>query len=184
MRLNNVLNILRNHLVGYDGLSEVEIENVGENRTTPPQSILISLIKIEEETTLRNGRHAKINQSFKMVFKNRPVQTNLYVLFSCNHTVYNNALQKLSQVVEFFQGNNIFTHLDGEDDGTGEKFKLVTELQQLSFEQINFIWSFLGGKQLPSVMYKVKMIPLEAKDKINEEGEPILEINIDGDTSL
>ena len=184
MRINNVLKILKKQLAGYDDIAGVEIVNVGESRTTPAEHVVLTLIKIEEETALRNGPHAKVNQDFKTVYKNRPVYTNLFILCTCNHAVYNTALQKLSQIVEFFQGQNIFTHLDGEYDSTNEKFKLIVELQKLSFEQINYIWGFLGGKQLPSVLYKVRMIPLEAKDKINDKGEPILQINIDGNTSF
>jgi len=193
MRINNVLKILKDHLDGYDDLKgTVKIENIGEKNTVGnPGEIFLTLVKIAEESTLKNGRYSKVNQNFKTVYKNRPIQTNIFVLFSCNHSAYNSALKKLSQVVEFFQGQNVFTHLDGQsgidtsldEEENNEKFKLVAELQDLSFEQTNYIWSFLGGKQFPSVLYKVRMIPLEAKEKQNGEGEPILEININSNAS-
>ena len=193
MRIHNVLKILKDHLEGYEDLSgKVKIENIGEkNSVGNPGEIFITLVKVSEEATLKNGRYSKVNQNFKTVYKNRPIQTNLFVLFACNHGSYNVGLQKLSQVVEFFQGQNVFTHLDGQsgvdtalgEEETREKFKLVIELQDLSFEQTNYIWSFLGGKQFPSALYKVRMIPLEAKEKQNAEGEPILEININSNAS-
>ncbi|HHB52242.1 MAG TPA: DUF4255 domain-containing protein, partial [Saprospiraceae bacterium] len=165
----------------------VVVENIGS--TTEKNKVIITLIKIAEENTLRNGKYSRIDQSFKTAYKNRPVFTNLYVLFSCNHGDYNAALTKLSQVVEFFQGQSVFTHLDGLNGVVGvvgdvnEKFKLIVELQEMSFEQINYIWSFLGGKQLPSVLYKVRMIPIEAL-KINGQGTPIMEINIDDNAGI
>lgn len=187
MRINTVLQILKAHLLRYDDLAgKVKIANVAETAALSADMILISLVKISEENTLRNGKYSKLNQNFKTVYKNRPIHANLFVLFSCNHTDYNLSLTMLSQVVEFFQGQNVFTHLDGQNGvinnigNPDEKFKLILELQDLSFEQINYIWSSLGGKQLPSVMYKVRVIPLEAKGKQNGEGEPILEVNING----
>lgn len=187
MRINSVLQLLKKHLEGYNDFSTfdgVVVGNIGG--IEDKDKVVITLIKMSEENALRNGKYSKINQDFKTVYKNRPVFTNLYVLFSCNHGNYNLALTKLSQVVEFFQGQNVFTQLDGQSGMVNnnrnlqEKFKLIVELQDLSFEQINYIWGFLGGKQLPSVLYKVRMLPIEAVDKQIGEGEPILEVNIDG----
>ena len=185
MRINNVLKILSGHLKGYVS-GDVDLENIGINNDTSTSGrILVSLVKISEERTLRNGKYAKVNENFKTVYKNRPVFTNLHVLFTCNHKDYNLALDKLSEIIEFFQGENVFTHLGGQNGGAAEKekFKLIVELENLSFEQTNFMWSFLGGKQLPSVLYKVRMIPLEAVDKQKGEGKPILEVNINGNTN-
>ena len=38
---------------------------------------------------------------------------------------------------------------------------MTVELQSLGYEQLNQIWAFIGGKQLPSVIYKVRMIVLQ-----------------------
>jgi hypothetical protein len=32
------------------------------------------------------------------------------------------------------------------------------KLQSLSYEQLNQMWGFIGGKQLPSVIYKFRMV--------------------------
>jgi len=39
--------------------------------------------------------------------------------------------------------------------------KLTVELQSLNYEQLNQIWAFVGGKQLPSVIYKVRLVSLQ-----------------------
>ncbi len=186
MRINTALTILKEHLIEYDGIGDaVLVSNIAEPTGQPANSILLTLIKVSEEKTLKNGRYSKVNQNLKTVYKNRMVYTNLFVLFACNHGNYNTALTKLSQVIEFFQGKNVFTHLDGKNAVTSngdkdEKFKLIVELQDVSFEQNNYIWSSLGGKQFPAVLYKVRMVPLEATDQQHGEGEPILEVNISG----
>jgi hypothetical protein len=54
--------------------------------------------------------------------------------------------------------------------------KLTTELQSLSYEQLNQIWAFIGGKQLPSVIYKVRMVSLQGIVPTVIQ-PPIMEIN-------
>lgn len=184
MNIKNALSVIKDHLEKYDAgfKDKILLDNIAEPPSTG--SIILTLIKIEEETSLKNGRYTKITSSLKTEFKNRPVQVNLYILFSAIEK-YETALTNISKVIEFFQGKHVFTHLDGEKDGLGdEKFKLILDLQNQTMEQINHMWGFLGGKQRPSAYYKVRMIPLEAKEKIIDKGEPILTININGNTNL
>ena len=42
------------------------------------------------------------------------------------------------------------------------------ELYTMNFEQVNHLWSTLGGKYLPSVLYKMKMIVIS--DEANQVG--------------
>ena len=115
MRINRVLQIVKEHLAGYYDLAgKVDIWNAGVKTNQPFISILVTLIKIAEENILRNGRFSKKNQNFKIIYENRLVYTNLYILFSCNNTDYNSPLHMLSQVVKFFQGQKVITHLDGQ----------------------------------------------------------------------
>ena len=39
--------------------------------------------------------------------------------------------------------------------------KLTVELQSLNYEQLNQVWAFIGGKQLPSAIYKFRMVVLQ-----------------------
>lgn len=186
MRLHHVLNILQQHLDDYISDATVKVGNVSSRVQADDNSVMLTLVKIEEEHALKNGRYTKLNQQYKTVYKNRPVFTNLYILFASNFTTYTTALARLSQTVEFFQGTNTFTNLQGYTGGndSGEKFKLIVELETLSLEQINYMWSFLGGKQLPSALYKVRMIPLEVEGKIDQTGSTILKVNVDESMAL
>ena len=40
-------------------------------------------------------------------------------------------------------------------------FRFTMELYTPTFEELNFIWGTLGGKQLPSVLYQLNLLPLE-----------------------
>jgi hypothetical protein len=54
---------------------------------------------------------------------------------------------------------------------------LSLDLFSLNFEQINHLWSTIGGKYFPSALYKVRLVTIE--DQTNyANGEPIREIII------
>lgn len=188
MRVSDALRIIQDQLGNYESLEnvDVEIENlVDHNGPVNHSGVIISLLKVEEEFSLKNGKHFKLTESYQVTFKNRKVYTNFYILISC-HEVYLTALANLSMVIEFFQGKNIFTHLDGLPDGVDldENFKLIVELEDFTFEQMNYIWGLFGGLHRPSVIYKVRLIPHEARNKKNNVGEPILKVKLEGSSTL
>lgn len=99
-------------------------------------------------TPTKNGQHVALEPELKI---------NLHVLFSAHFKLYDQALKYLSFVLQFFQAHPVFTseEFPALDSRLG---KLVVELQSLNFEQLNQIWAFIGGKQLPSVLYKVRLV--------------------------
>ena len=54
-------------------------------------------------------------------------------------------------------------------------FKFNLEIYTPTFDELNNIWGTLGGKQLPSVIYKVQLIEIE-RDKKLAESEVITHI--------
>jgi hypothetical protein len=48
--------------------------------------------------------------------------------------------------------------------------KLIVDLCTLNFEQINHLWSTLGGKYLPSVLYKVRQLTIDEDSTVSESG--------------
>jgi len=46
----------------------------------------------------------------------------------------------------------------------------VVDLYTLNFEQVNHLWSTLGGKYLPSVMYKMRQITIDEEYVTGESG--------------
>jgi len=82
----------------------------------------------------------------------------------------------LAYIIQFFQYQNVFTPLSHPALDT-RITKLITDLYTLNFEQINRLWSTLGGKYLPSVMYKVRQITLD-EDAVIAGGGLITEIDI------
>lgn len=135
------------------------VVDVNGKWTIPENQIGVTLVNLEEErsiksqvpeTTLVDGRHVVLQP---------PIHLNLHILFAANFKQYEEALRLLSCVLTFFQSHPVFTPVPY--PGLDPRIeKLSAELQSLSYEQINQVWAFLGGKHLPSLVYKVRMVSL------------------------
>lgn len=176
--IDKALALLRDNLQNYIDLSiggaDVVIDNIGLLETASSDSltkrIVISLVNIEEESTLKNSATVKKGMSNLAIYENAPVFLNLYVLVSCNYsgTEYIHALERLSAVVRFFQSRNSFSHgaISGSNDMPELKFTM--ELYTLTFEQINHLWGSLGGRQIPFVMYKLRLVAITERAMLRE----------------
>ena len=118
--------------------------------------IVLSLVNLEEEKTLRNGKTVIDSNKGNMVHQ-PPLFLNLYLLFSMRFSSYDNAIRHLSNLIQYFQVNTILTPSNAPTMPAGLE-KLVFELVNLSFEQQNNLWMVFGGKHYPSVLYKVRLI--------------------------
>nr|WP_315157130.1 DUF4255 domain-containing protein [uncultured Flavobacterium sp.] len=166
-------------------------ENIGildsqdENADKLKNSVALSLLNIQEETTLKNFPNKSIEDS-KVIYKNSIINLNLYILFSANRDTYLKSLNDISKIIEFFQGKKLFTQANTvyNRDNTAmnniENFKFSVELYTPTFEEMNFIWGTLGGRQIPSALYKISMIQIERNISL-AEGSVISEI--DGNTN-
>ena len=181
-----VLQIIKEELNGYfTDENPVELANIatiasGEDNNEE-SDIILTLINIDEESTLKNVPNYKV-EGTTVSYKNPKVNINLYILFSANNNLYTESLKSVSRIIEFFQGKNVFTHLntnfnrdEAEMQGLGD-FKFITELYTPSFEQLSYIWGVLGGKQYPSVLYKVRLLEIE-RDVLQSQGAVITNIN-------
>jgi len=161
----------------------VKLENIGlldETKLKASDNVLITLVNISEEKTLKNVP-TYIIEADKTVYKNPPVFINLYVLFTACMQKYDHGLIYLSHVINYFQGQSIFTTQNSiikkNKETPIEDFKVIVELYSLTTEQVNYIWSTLGGKQHPFVCYKVRLLQME-KDSTKETRGIITDIHI------
>ena len=155
------------------------IENGGANGNDLSEKIILSLVNIEEEKRLKNSRNYTTNGD-QVNYINPPININLYLLFSANFDNYTTALRRLSQVIEFFQGKYVFTVSDSPNSGFAtdpqmKDLKLILDIHTLNFEQINDLWGSLGGKQVPFVMYRTRLL-LMRRDAVLSSAPPIVEV--------
>ncbi len=179
---------LKEYIQPGAGPDEVVLGNIAFNEAPDQNNIkdkvVLSLVNVEEEGTLKNGRNY-IRTDDRAQYSERPVYLNLYLLITAHYAqAYNTALIRLGSVIEFFQNRKFFDVRsaaplpDGLDPSDPEdaSMYLTMELYTLTFEQINHLWGSLGGKQMPFVMYKVRLVKVH-DNRIYQEGPLIEEIH-------
>jgi hypothetical protein len=144
-----------NNLVDPDG----SIPRMNQNK------VVLSLINIEKETNqpfyiqnkkLENGNYSNFN----------PVERyNLDILISSNFDDYIESLKFLDAVIYFFQINN---YLDASSSSSIPEglTKLEFEYEKNSYHQMHSLWTAMGAKYQPSVIYKMKLVKVQANETV------------------
>lgn len=144
------------------------------NNAELQKRVIVTLVNISEETTLRNSPHF-FPRGETIVKRNPTMYMNLYILVSCGDDDYENGLHKISNVISFFQQKYVFTADNAAASfPSSEIDKIILDLHSLSFEQMNHLWGILGGKYHPSALYCLRLLPVQASD--GREGPAIKEI--------
>jgi hypothetical protein len=122
-------------------------------------NVLVTLVNVSEDNVMKNIAE---NLRGSIGSRTSPKYLNLYVLFSsCNYRSYADSLKVLSQMVSFFEQNPIFTKLadtDQESDMPG--FRLNVDRYAPGFDESNNMWTTMGGKQFPHMLYRVRLIDI------------------------
>ena len=129
---------------------------------------VLTLVNVEEDKVARQQENF-VKTSTTTVYKSPPLYINFYILFSMNRNTYKDCLDYLSQIMTFFQYQNVFTPITHPSLDNSIQ-RLIVDIHNVSFEQANHLWSILGGKYLPSVMYKVRQVTLDENAVISESG--------------
>lgn len=179
-----ILQIISEELNDYLDENAVALANIADadvegNSPGNFPDIALSLINLQEEFALKNIRNDYVNNS-SVTYKNPKVYLNLFILFSVNKSTYTESLKSLTKLIAFFQGKKVFTQANSNYQNVDgieniKSFKFITELYTPTFEELNFIWGTLGGKQKPSVLYKITLLEIE-RDVIAKEGSVISEM--------
>lgn len=89
-----------------------------------------------------------------------PIYIDLHLMFMANFTdrSYADGLEAISRIIAFFQQNPWFTQANAPDLDR-DLDKITLELASLDPVEVNYIMGMLGTKYLPSVFYKLRMLP-------------------------
>lgn len=146
-------------LINPDGTLTENVEN----------KIVISVINLEQETAVKTvGNYINgDNNTFGKV--SPPIYLNLYLLVSANYDSgnYVEALKMLSTVIGVFQSNSYFTK-QLHPDLKRPLEKLTLEIFNLPINELSHIWSGIGAKYVPSIVYKLRMISI-SEDLVTKE---------------
>jgi len=142
--------VILSNLVEGDGSFPREVED----------KIVFFLLKIDEESSLKNrGSFSSEMSSAQYQVKTPPLFLNLHVIFCANfrNQHYIEGLNYLSAVINFFQQHKSIAPTVS--NGLSKRVeKLSFELCKTDFDQLSHIWSSVGSKLLPAVLYKISIV--------------------------
>ncbi len=156
---------LKNRL-GLDE-NKVLLNNLIEGNGSLPQEnqnkIIVSLINIEKETSrpFYNRNKQLPNDSFADT--NLSERYNLDILISANFENYNETLKFLDEVLLFFQINNSIDASSSSNMPDGIP-RLEFEIEKITYHQMQSLWTAMGAKYQPSVIYKMRLITIQGNE--------------------
>ncbi|PCJ21787.1 MAG: hypothetical protein COB04_02380 [Gammaproteobacteria bacterium] len=140
----------------------VVVSNVTEHDGSPVayanNRLVLSLIRIEKDTFPQ----AKPPGQPMGHDGKRLLHFNLYILLMANFSGerYSEGLEMMSSCIRYFQRTPYYDHGNSPDlDRSIEK--LILDVENIDFDQQPGVWNSVGGKCMPSIMYKVRMISVD-----------------------
>jgi len=122
------------------------------------KNLIVTIIRIEEESTLKNFPNQRLVNSggaYKVDKRYPKIYLNYYLLFTAT-LQYDKSVAIINRTIKFFQKNK---KIQFESDG--DDLEINLEIYSPTFEQLNNIWGMFGGKHLPSIIYKARVLALE-----------------------
>lgn len=125
----------------------------GSLNTQIDNKLCVFLQHLEEERIIKNGSYQSSGGM------NPPLHINLFLMFVANFPDpnYTESLRYVSLVLEYFQGNRIMDR-SNTPMLSANVDKISFEYYNLDFNELNNVWSLLGLKYMPSVIYKIKLL--------------------------
>jgi hypothetical protein len=168
-------------------ISNIATLNDGDEYLLSKTAVILSIVNIEEDKTLRN-QSSYINGTNNQNTISRYEQPTKHLILSILFSSYNkdlskylDGIDKLKNVIYFFQQNKSFYYKDDDTELIKyDAFIIKTEIEQahyekitiesisLSSEQLNQMWSYLGSKYMPSVLYKLHLCAIQKSPIIQE----------------
>lgn len=127
-------------IVNQDGSIALQSEN----------KVLVTLLNIEREP---------FSASSQIVGRQK-LSLNILVIFSCHfsNSNYSEAIRFLDLIITYFEEN--YT-LEAQNIYDGNN-KIKIEIETNNLEKVQNIWSTIGAKYLPSVIYKLRLIVVDS----------------------
>ena len=137
-----------------EGLAEIGV--IGNSTDEKPCKLIVSLINIERETA--GGISSPMQRTTEGYIRHAPpllLNLNLMLAAVYDEKRYAESLDILSDTLKFIQSVPIF-----EVGGMAYTVEIVT----LSSQDLNNIWTMLGGQYYPSVVCKLRRLVIDAEE--------------------
>lgn len=157
-RLNDHLRVrfaVAEDLVSLSPLTDAEGKPAQEARNR----LALFLINIARDAVPR----ARRGQGAAVVTQHQPLHMDVYFMIASGHDadLYPEGLKLVSAALMFFQSQPVFTPQTTPDMPQGLT-QLTVEVSNMALEEIGQIWSNLGSRYVPSVMFKMRSVMIDA----------------------
>ncbi|WP_034292904.1 DUF4255 domain-containing protein [Herbaspirillum sp. RV1423] len=152
---------LTEDIVTMSGLVDAE----GHAAPNTNNKLVVFLTNLEKDTVPYRQQNPGEAGALRAVVSSAPLYLNLYVMIAANFNGanYSEALKLISGAIAYFQRFPVFDHQVS--PGLDPRIeKLVLDIENLKIHELSNIWTLLGGKYLPSVLYKVRMVAFDTDD--------------------
>jgi hypothetical protein len=177
-------------------ITNIATLNDGDEFLVSRSPIILSIVNIEEDKTLKNQSiYIKSSNDHNNISRHQhPTQhliiSILFSSYSKDLSKYLDGIDKLKNIINYFQQNNSFysknddselidylTFMNKEEPEKKAYARITLEIISLSMEQLNQMWSYLGSKYMPSVLFKMRLYTVQSMTTIEET--VIKEVEID-----
>lgn len=144
------------------------VDYVGSAAPNTNNKLVVFLANLEKDT-VPFRQHQQGGDNARSAVSNPPICLNLYVVVAANFNGanYPEALKFISSTIGFFQRFPMFDHQVTPDlDDRIEK--LILNIENMKINELSNLWTLLGGKYLPSILYKVRMVAFDTEDVIGQ----------------
>lgn len=153
----------------------VVLGNITKDDDITNNKIHLSLIHAEEEKILKDVVHQrrKLPGDDFYTTINPEIRLNLYVLVTYQYAGknYEEALKQLSNVATVLQGKYVFTKPDFMKPAYEPLQQIMIELYTQTIDQNSNMWQALGEKLSPSLLYKMRVVAIQANRSLADVKE-------------
>lgn len=140
--------VIESNLCNTDGSQPMQIQD----------KVVMTLVNIAPNSTYRDVPSFKRTPVDTTTVQTViPLNIDLNVLFSASFSNYTESLTFITSTISFFHSKAVFTRQNSPSLAPNIE-KLTVEMEPANLEQNHFLWSMLGCRYIPSVLYRVRMI--------------------------
>lgn len=139
--------------------------------------VVMTVYNITRENVIGTYNPAKAGvDSFAIV--RPPIYVILQLMFMANFSDrnYSDGLAAISGIISYFQQNPCFDQTNAPDLGPGVE-KITLEMESPDPVDVNYIMGMLGTKYLPSVFYKLRLLPF-ASGAMQARAYPVMGVGV------
>ncbi len=147
--------VILNGLVDVDG----RLHDKNNNK------VVVTLLNLEEETAKPYYDRYRATADGKWKDKSPPLRLNVDLLITSIFGDYKEALKFLDAAIGFFQVNPVLTANNFANIPPGIE-KLEFDIEKVNYFNMHSLWSAMGAKYQPSVIYKMRLISYQGDQEI------------------